>query len=120
MKMFVPNLHEDLTLAKPWKILVTRSYYTEKLLIAAGYELPERYTPNPQRYAVTFPAGTVLNVKKYDIKQGYDDEASLNLYIKDSGELGFKGKLTVRLADFNEMEIVPPTAEREFSIKVTT
>ena len=123
MKLYIPEIKDQLTLAEDW----TFELYPEKRNVPLGkklglvgapkspYHYPQWWVDNEFRgfsyfldnkdfhYNVTLLKGTILQVDRIYIRKGNSDYSSLTFYIKNSQYKG--ARFWAKLKDVNNIKL---------------
>ena len=108
-KVWIPRCGDGIRLAKPWTaILLSEHRNVEMYRVAAGLpSVGSRWSKDamPQRYTVTFRAGTELVFDRVYIRQGADSFASVTFIVKDDADGKLVGqRFWVTVDNANEIE----------------
>lgn len=123
MHLYIPNIGEAVTLSADWTFRLFNEYRCQPFDDCPS---PAEQVDNPT-YSVslvkhcTLPVGTVLVVDRVYLRQGLDEFASLSFRIVSTPAPWVakrRKRFWAKLADVNQMQIVPPANQAEVSISI--
>lgn len=108
-KVWIPRCGDGIRLAKPWTAILLSEYRNVEMYRAAVGQpsVGSRWSKDamPQRYTVTFRAGTELVFDRVYIRQGADSFASVTFIVKDDADGKLVGqRFWVTVDNANEIE----------------
>jgi len=101
VKLFIPDVGEELKLVDDWRFTTICEYRNESLFDAFDVPTEERYSRfgdddhwkragfdryNPRPASFVLPAGTILKVDRVYIRKGISDYSSLTFLVSQSPE----------------------------------
>lgn len=115
MKLYVPEIGDQICLTNDWTFDLYEEYRNESLFKKMDPTVKCRYGYTENKKPVTIPKGTLLKIDRIYIRKGISEYSSLTFYV-GSGE--WKGaRFWAKLSDVNNIEF--DEAKTEIAIKVS-
>jgi hypothetical protein len=107
MKLYIPEIGDQLELEKEWSFTLHNEYRNSSLFKKMKYPKKD--------VTMTFPKGTILQVDRIYIRKGASDYSSLTFYVKSGHCKG--ARFWTKLNDCNTMECTQLSIESKLIIK---
>lgn len=112
-KLFIPNIGDELLLDEDWSF---RLYPERRNLIFAtkldicddSKPYGEKWPKDVEHFPITIPAGAVLIVDRFYIRQGNGDYSSVTFRLKKETTEWGTGRFWAKLEDVNQIVVRDP------------